>query len=101
MDEAPAPTPRRAVVNRINAYLDTVVRLDGAMGFIVAPHPELHIWCVKWPDEADPRWASPDLIREWVPGSGIDREMLLLERGRIEEQLARERLGYDPLDYIH
>lgn len=85
---------------KTDAYLDTVVRLDGAVGFIVAPHPEFHIWCVKWPDEADPRWATPDLIRDWFPGSGIDRQALFDARGRLLDQLARESLGYDPLDYI-
>lgn len=89
---------------KVSAYLDTVVRLDGAVGFIVAPHPEYNIWCVKWPDEGDPRWASPDLIRAWLPGTGIEREQLLIARGKLIEELEMQALRdepYHPLNYIH
>ncbi len=86
---------------KVDGYLDTVVRLDGAVGFIVAPHPQLAIWCVKWSDNGDPQWASPDLIRHWMPGSGIDRQMLIDARTKLCDEIDLHMLNYDPLDYIH
>lgn len=86
-------------------YLDNVTRLDGAVGFVIAQHQELPaIFCVKWPDQGDPEWASPDLIIDWEIGSGIARQELhdAIERVNWEMvQQAWRETEYDPLQYIH
>lgn len=76
-------------MNQMQCYLDTVVRLDGVAGFITATHWEYALWCVKWEDEPDPRWTSPEWIAEWDPNSGVDHFNRLLKQYEIDLEFAR------------